>query len=235
MNKMDSWTDDVGNTVVYSEDFPRNIYWKPEGSDRFLTLRVEGFGGNNTHHRLNYHNPHDPVVLKDKVYYTDGNVYRDRNSLCFAPNSGDPIIFHEMKRIELDPASIVPLPTIRVKEYLLGNSSGAFIYTSYDKFHTDPRKFFIGEFDNMKSIEILSYERYRDGGTTYIKTTQGTLFVPTPFDKSGIIKFEDERFFEFDWPVEEGEDTASLKLDSFTQRKLVGFKELFANGKLPWE
>jgi hypothetical protein len=49
---MDSWTDDVGNTVVYDTDFPKNLYWKPEGSDKFFTLRVEGFGGNANRHRL---------------------------------------------------------------------------------------------------------------------------------------------------------------------------------------
>lgn len=149
---MDSWTDDSGNTVVYDAGFPRDIYWKPENSDKFFTLRVQGFGGNASRHRMSYHNPHHPMEFNGEVY-----------SLCFAPETGDPIIFHEMRQIELDPASIVPLPTIRVQDYLLGNSSGNFIYTSYDKFQINPRKFFIGEFDNMKSVDILSYERYRDG------------------------------------------------------------------------
>lgn len=222
MTKMDSWTDDVGNTVAYNEGFPRDIYWKPENSDKFFTLRVQGFGGNSSRHRMSYHNPHNPMEFNGEVYYRDGKVYRDCNSLCFVPETGDPIIFHEMRQIELDPESIVPLPTIRVQEYLLGNASGTFIYTSYDKFQIDPRKFFIGEFDNMKSVEILSHDRYKDGGTTYIKTTVGTLYIPTPLEKYRVIKFEGERFFEFDWEVEES-DVASLKVNPLTK------------GRLPWE
>jgi hypothetical protein len=228
MTKMDSWTDNVGNTVVYDTDVPKNLYLKLEGSDKYLTLRVDSFGGTTICHRLSYHNPHNSTEFNGEVYYRDGNVYRDHNSLCFAPKFEDPIIFHEMKRIELDPASIVPLPTIRVKEYLLCNSSGTFIYTSYDKFQIDPHKFFIGEYNNMKPVEILSFDRYRDGGTTYIETSNGTLFVPTPWEKNDkAIKFEEERFFEFDWEVEEGDNSASLKLES-----ALSFLERFREFKL---
>lgn len=141
--ELKAWVDD-SNIIAYDTDFPKNIYWKPGGSDKFFTLRVEGFNGSSNHHKLSYHNPHNPIELSDKVYYNNGNVYRDREALCFAPDSGNPIIFHKTSLIEINQDEIVLLPTIRVKEYLLRSSSGTFIYTSYDKFQIDPRKFFHG-------------------------------------------------------------------------------------------
>lgn len=63
----------------------------------------------------------------------------------------------------------------------------------------------------MECVKILSHERRRDGGTTYIKTPYGTLFVPTPFNKDRVIKFKGETFFEFDWPIEEKENAAYLR------------------------
>jgi hypothetical protein len=35
----------------------------------------------------------------------------------------------------------------------------------------------------MTRVPILSVERYRDGGTTYIRTPEGVLFSPTPCDR----------------------------------------------------
>jgi hypothetical protein len=69
----------------------------------------------------------------------------------------------------------------------------------------DTHKFFIGNADNMKQIPILDIIRYRDGGTTIIKTELGTLHVPTPFTKGQkdyVIKFNDEVLVELDQDVE---------------------------------
>jgi hypothetical protein len=84
-----------------------------------------------------------------------------------------------------DEINAIPLPTIREAEYLFKLRGGLYIYVSHDKynFSYESFKLFLGKPTQMKEIPVLDVQRYRDGGTTYIKTDKGILYSPTPFNK----------------------------------------------------
>lgn len=37
----------------------------------------------------------------------------------------------------------------------------------------------------MREVPVVNVDRLRDGGTTYIETTEGTLFSPSPMRQMG--------------------------------------------------
>lgn len=79
---------------------------------------------------------------------------------------------------------LIPLPTARRPEYLFEKGDGSFIYVSADKYNYEYESFrlFVGDGKTMQEIPVLEVSRYRDGGTTYVRTEEGILFSPTPFN-----------------------------------------------------
>lgn len=97
--------------------------------------------------------------------------------------------------LNFDTSQIVfhPLPKIRRTEYLLSDSANTLFFVDclqYDWDYSDFRVFH-GPIENMQEVPILLNEenavvRYRDGGTTFIKTEMGTLFIPTRMGDNGF-------------------------------------------------
>lgn len=77
---------------------------------------------------------------------------------------------------------VIPLPLARRAEYLFRKKDGALIYVSSDKYNYSYESFklFVGDGKTMREIPVQDVCRYRDGGTTYVKTGVGTLFSPSP-------------------------------------------------------
>lgn len=204
------WDDGRGNAVITDASWNiSKIYVRMADSLynggqplNFFEVKLSGgsFTSENSKVKIicGFDNPHNPTVMLGEVHQHDGKIYRDGDSLCLVMNH--PIIFHGCREVELPQELIVPLPEIRVKSYLFRNGL-TFIYVSYNKYMTDysDHKFFIGQPGDMQQVEILDLVRYRDGGTTIIKTKVGELFVPTPFKKGKpdyVIRFENDEFFE---------------------------------------
>jgi len=80
-------------------------------------------------------------------------------------------------------AAILPLPRIRKPEYLFADECGKFlIYVSADKYNYSYEGFrlFVGAPGGLLSpVLIRQVRRMRDGGTTYIHTTDKTLYSPS--------------------------------------------------------
>ena len=108
----------------------------------------------------------------------------------------------------------------RIISYMLKTKSNLPIYIVVDssKFYAEEKeRFFVVYLKKIKQFEITRFERYRDGGTTYI-TVKGNknktyeFFYPTPFDKNKFPTFKGE---ELESVTKEEENTLIelLKLD----------------------
>lgn len=202
------WEDNIGNAVAIENDFFfRKIYLKFYSKiynrgqiEKFFEVKTLGGSFCGEKAKCGFDNPHNPMKTPDGVHHQhNGKVFRDGDFLCLDLGTS-PIIFS--KKRETDEIDIVPLPEVRVREYLLHNDQQN-IYLSYNKYMAsyDDYKMFIGPVGSvMKEIQIDDMTRYRDGGTTIIKTKAGELYIPTPFKKKDHdykITFNGEQFFEY--------------------------------------
>jgi hypothetical protein len=147
-------------------------------------------------------NRHDIVYAEDGVHYYElqggsGSYRGDDFEAVYADNRHD--ITYQVVR-EADVVTVngrihrpgelpteidfVALPTLRESTYLFVLPDGQVIYVSQDVHHFtyESFRFFIGPWDDLQETEITQALRYRDGGTTVIKTVLGTLFQPTPIE-----------------------------------------------------
>lgn len=221
------WEDDDGNAVAlkvsgYSTDAYLKLSDKFHNGgypEKYFTVKITvgsyySSSSNGIRSSSGFENPHNPKSLSNgELYYSNGRLFRDRDSICLAFEHGEPIIFHGSKTINIPEDLIVPLPRIREKTFLV-RKDDTFIYVSRDKYEYGLDRFFIGQQDNMKELKILDYVTYRDGGTTRIKTEAGEFYVPTPFHKGKPgyqITFNNSKFFECEeLSVEEGVDYARV-------------------------
>lgn len=158
---------DDGETFVYGDDWGRSLLYSPDGST-FYKLHVTGFAGNNKENELSFENPH---------HNKHGRIKRMKNELDLNGKE-----YHKIEgpnQIE-----VVPLPTVRQPEYLFELPDGQYLYVSADKYAYSYESFrlYVGSPDAMRQIPVQNVRRARDGGTTFVTTTEGELFSPTPFD-----------------------------------------------------
>lgn len=125
-----------------------------------------GFAGTATDSKFTIENP------------ADGAEYEARRQ-------GDTITLRS-EIYRLDPAArvarVVPLPDVRVPEYLFRVDASTLLYVSRAKYKSDYRDFklFVGPAESLTEVACLQVRRYRDGGTTVIETAAGNLFAPAP-------------------------------------------------------
>jgi hypothetical protein len=69
-------------------------------------------------------------------------------------------------------------------EYFCQAEDGTLFYVDADKYNYSYESFtlHIGNGATMREVPIQDVRRYRDGGTTYLRTSEGTFFSPSPFD-----------------------------------------------------
>lgn len=220
------WEDDIGNAVILQNGFfSGELYLKFESRvlnggnpNKFFTVRSTGGAFSAGKVKCGLDNPHNPAVYGNEKSYHNGHLYTNRNMLCLDIEFDGPYFFSNPKKLDRLPDNIVPLPEIRVKDYLFSKDN-EYIYVSYDKYMVDysDYKFFLGPPEEMRELKILDLVRYRDGGTTIIKTERGELYVPTSFKKGKsdyIIKFNGKVFNECpkEFMVEENGSVAKVNV-----------------------
>ena len=119
----------------------------------------------------------------------DVTVVDPANDVAFRLHrSGDALSFNG-ETYRLTPGAslgiVVPLPVVRVPEYLFATPRGAMIYVSADRYKSSYESFkmFLGSVvpgDTLYECRIADVKRFLDGGTTWITTPRGTLFSPAP-------------------------------------------------------
>jgi hypothetical protein len=80
---------------------------------------------------------------------------------------------------------VVPLPAVRVPEYLFELEAGKLLYVSGAKYKSDHNDFklFVGSGGVLREVPVMHVERFRDGGTTIVRTSEGVLFSPVRRDR----------------------------------------------------
>jgi hypothetical protein len=209
------WEDDIGNAVILKNGFySGNFYLRFESEllnggepNKFFTVQSTGGAFSSGKVKCGFDNPHNPSVYGNEKSYHNGHLYTDKQILCLDIGFSGPFFFTNPKKLDRLPDNIVPIPEIRVKNY---------------------DKFFIGPPEAMRELKILDLVRYRDGGTTIIKTERGELYVPTPFKKGKpdyIIKFNGKIFDECPeaFTVEENGSVAKVNL---IKADILGIEDL---------
>ena len=81
----------------------------------------------------------------------------------------------------------------RKPEYLLLFPDGRFLYVSADSenYSYESFRLFVGYGAELREVPITKVERFRDGGTTYIYTSQGTLYSPRRLSKEAKPTWND--------------------------------------------
>lgn len=188
----------TGEVFIYGDQFANPLFYSPDGA-KFYELKQTGFGGTSIKHSVHFDDPHHnrsgQFELDEGTLTWNGKVFK----LTETPPEINPI----------------PLPTVREAEYLFRLDDGTYIYVSHDKYKYgyETFKLFAGPADHLEEIPINNVERYRDGGTTYVKTDKGTLFSPTPFDKKAKPTWDGEKVKELDlkkFLIEENGNTAKI-------------------------
>lgn len=160
-----------GKSFVYLTDMPfqdGQVLFSPDGVT-FYELASRSFGGTTIEHDLSFDDPHQGV---------SGELHRN----------GDVIDYNGERYIQqdatFDQSSVVPLPATRRTEYFCQAEDGTLFYVSADKYNFSYGTFrlFVGDGTTMREVSVQHVVRYRDGGTTYIRTPEETFFSPSPFN-----------------------------------------------------
>ncbi|MDB5185074.1 MAG: hypothetical protein JWN38_882 [Candidatus Saccharibacteria bacterium] len=160
-----------GKSFVYLTDMPfqdGQVLFSPDGIT-FYALASRGFGGTSIEHDLSFDDPHQGV---------SGKLHRNGDVIDYDDER------YTQQDVIFDQSSVVPLPATRRPEYLCQAEDGTLFYVSADKYNYSYESFrlFVGDGTTMREIPVQDVERYRDGGTTYIRTPEETFFSPSPFN-----------------------------------------------------
>jgi hypothetical protein len=171
-----------------------------DGGQTYRAFATSGFGGS----ELSHH-----VGLVDPVSGEKSDLYRSKDTLTWMPHTGLPLKWAGWSEVEVPDTSrlpwsyvlhqvvptpavtgkIEPLPRVRQPEYLFQVDDGSIVYVSSEKYGCSYKSFklYVGRLvDPLRGIPITDVARYRDGGSTIIKTNQGELYSPTPLGQSGL-------------------------------------------------
>lgn len=153
---------------IYGDELGRVLLYRNLDSNSFYELKQTGFNGSASSHVIHFDNP---LFNSGGVIEKIGNNIKV-NNVIFESIQCPTGIIH-----------VIPLPHIRIPEYLFKIENGLLLYVSADKYYYSYESFklFIGPHNRLTEIQIVSVNRYRDGGTTKIDTVAGELFCPSPF------------------------------------------------------
>jgi hypothetical protein len=189
---------DSGKYVVYLTEYVRTgeLLMSDDG-ETFISMSVNGFGGNSLIHDLNFEDPN--TGIQGLLQKTAGVI----------KVKGSNEKFYEQARGFI--GQVVPIPAIRIGAYLFEKEDKSLIYVSRDKYKYEYStiKFFVGlAGERMLEQKIINYEALRDGGTTNILIEDGSkLYTPTPWAKKKQPTFN-------------GNTIKKLKLTDFTITEL---------------
>ena len=173
----------TAETFIYGRSSLYKLLYSPDGN-QFFELDRTGFEGNESRHSVKFEDPHHNV--KGEISRNEGTLYWGKKIFKLADTPAE--------------VDYVILPHIRIPEYLFKLADGNLIYVSCDKYHYayELFKLFIGKPDQMEEIHVNDVQRFRDGGTTYVKTDKGVLYSPTTADPKAKPTWDGEKIKELD-------------------------------------
>jgi hypothetical protein len=171
-----------GSDTIWYNDFALEIYYANNTHPIHEVIK-KGFAGTVNKHTLTFvdHDEKEYKILKhDKqMIILDDNLY---HNFSFMTLDGTDIDFDFKK-----------FPSFRAPHYLFKvDNEDIVVYVSMDKhkFDYNTCHMYVGNIGGtFVHVPIKEFTRYRDGGTTYIKTDMGVLFAPTPFEKDKKASF----------------------------------------------
>ena len=204
-----AYEDDQGNLIVrfdYKSEFTDGGKRNPDFFGTNLTFygnmndlsqqEQKGFGGTSERYVVSFADPR----LKESGNFYAGvdpkNIFKENGK--YELHCGDkrasyrPLsVEKKAKLLEMVRSGKNKLASLpkddRKPEYLFKRKgTNQYIYVDAAKYNYSYESFrlFVGEPGKMNESKIENVERYRDGGTTYIKTKDGEeLFSPTPFSQ----------------------------------------------------
>ncbi len=125
----------------------------------------------------------------------------------------------ENERGSLPTKTFLPLPHVRVPRYLFLHPDGRAFYVNslkYNDGRPNQLRCFVGWPGAMVKMEVLDVLRAKDGGTTLVFTSAGTLFSPPP-GESGKS---------FYYPCSEPFDEDKIRVDVLRRGALPGAVEI---------
>lgn len=159
-----------GTKLAYDPDKLLNTLLSYDG-DTFYELYASGLSGFYTDG-----NADETITLTSPQFNFEGKAHRINNEIMFL---GKKFI------LENNDPTIIPLPDDRQLEYLCASADFTFyVYVDASKYKYSYESFrvFIGDGKTMHQVKVSNVDRFRDGGTTFIKTNKGTLFCPSIFE-----------------------------------------------------
>lgn len=128
----------------------------------------------------------DNLLIAKNSFKINGKEYRFGNEKTLVENRAEKNKTSKITLTELDIDH--DLPGGKRVEYSFRLPSGEQILVTSDKNNPSYSSFklHIGNKEEMREITVLDVNRYRDGGTTIIKTNEGILYVPTPFRRNTV-------------------------------------------------
>lgn len=141
--------------VLYSDD-----------GQTFREMAGRGFAGSEEQYKLTFE---DPLDRRQYELRRDHDVLRlGREKFYRAPKVWDSELH------------VLPLPPVRQPEYMFVAPDGTFLYVSDTVYRPSyDFWFFVGAPPVLSRVPVREVTRARDGGTTFVKTDAGVLYVPT--------------------------------------------------------
>jgi len=155
----------TGRVIAYSFTSSEDGLYTSDDGNIFYEMYERGSGGTNFENEVTFENPQDGrqsrFERKDSTLLLNGEVFTKISS----PKKFDVIRMPEVPEVDF--------------VYILPN--GERLTATRDKYDSayEKRRINIGN----REVEILKWEIMQDGGTKYIDTSEGKLFIPSPFRK----------------------------------------------------
>ncbi|PJB71853.1 MAG: hypothetical protein CO093_04255 [Alphaproteobacteria bacterium CG_4_9_14_3_um_filter_47_13] len=122
----------------------------------------------------------------------------------------------------------IGLPDVRDIEQALQLPNGDYMIVSCNRtdYAYETLRMFTGSsLDNLREIEMTDVQRYRDGGSTYYVSKEGTIFSPTPFKGNAATTWT---------PEGTGQAIELTKLDKDKVAQEIGNKDTRIKGAKTW-
>jgi hypothetical protein len=191
-------TDEV---FIFNGLFARPLIYSPDGI-KYFELHRTGLRWTAESCVISFEDPH---------HNQTGELKRNKVILIWSGKTFTQFVGPDFSKVE-----VIPLPKVRIPQYLFKLKGGKYLYVSDDKYSSsyDSFRLFLGKPDQMEEIPVdKPVVRYRDGGTTIIKTPMGDLFSPTPFEKELKPTWKEQEIKELKtdkYVIEEFEEFARL-------------------------
>lgn len=186
-----------------------DLLYKPYDSDRLRELASRGFGGSFNKYEASWFDPVSGLVMH--VTYDNETFFYNHE--------------HFVKQVVPQILTVDTLPDERQPEYLfrvagpMGHPRDppeTLIYVSASKYHYSYESFrlFVGQNGLLMRFPVTAVDRYRDGGTTYVKAAEGVLYSPTSFKTDRKAMWRDQELVKLvplEYEIHEDETSAWIK------------------------